>query len=73
MIISSFVGSPYSNKALVSTDTKAVRVDLGDSANMGQVGITLFIIQEDILNDFLHVNWDVFVWKPFDMPGSRGK
>jgi len=70
--------SPNSNKALASTsskpveDTKAVGIDLGDSANV-QVRTTLFINLEDILMDFLHVNWDVFVWKTSDMPGSHGK
>jgi hypothetical protein len=49
MIIASFEGSPNSNKASASTssklveDTKVVRVDLGDSANMVQVRTTLFI------------------------------
>ena len=50
-------------------DTKVVQVNPKDTSKTVWIGCGLSGQQEHELTDFLHQNWDIFAWKPFDMLG----
>ena len=50
-------------------DTKLVDFIPGNSSKQFSISANLDPKQESVLIEFIRENWDIFAWKPSDMPG----